>query len=69
VVVHVTQTALLVSVAGAYINWPPAHTVTSEQVRSEVAVGWTVSYETWMMHGGDKAVQARSEDKVGSAVS
>ena len=69
VVVHVLQTASLVSVADSYMNWPPPHAVTSEQARSELAVGWTLSYETLTVHGGDQAVQARSDDAVGGAVS
>ena len=64
------QTALLVSVADALINCPPPHAlVTLEQARSEVAVGLADSYVALMMHGGDVAVHARSDDTVTGAAS
>jgi len=68
-VVHGPQTALLVYVADALVNWPPAQVFTLMQTRSEVAVGWAISYETLMVHSGEVALQVRSDDTVGGTVS
>ena len=67
---HTAQPVSLVYVAATLTNKPPPHTLlTSTQDRSDVAVGWTVSYETLSTHGDDVPRQTRSDDMVGGSVS